>query len=93
MPQAERSEEGRGPEHVPPMVVYLCTDEAANINGQIFHCTGGTIGIYSEPEVVKQIFNNGEVWSLDKLIDLVPKTLLVGYKNPMPAQKLEEKTS
>ncbi len=76
-----------GPEHCAPLVVYLCTDEARDINGQIFNCRQGSIGIYSEPQLVNQIFNDGEIWSLEQLINLVPKTLLAGYKNPMPAQK------
>jgi NAD(P)-dependent dehydrogenase (short-subunit alcohol dehydrogenase family) len=75
-----------GPEHIAPIVVYLCTDEASNINGQIFHAEKGTIGIFSKPDEVKKIFNNGEVWRLEQLIDLVPKTLLVGYHNPAPPQ-------
>ncbi|MBA7687508.1 putative short-chain type dehydrogenase/reductase [subsurface metagenome] len=81
------------PEHVPPIVVYLCTDEAADINGKVFHAVRGRVSIYSDPVEVRSIYNTGEIWSLEQLIDLVPKTLLVGYTNPMPAEKLEEKTS
>lgn len=79
------------PEHVPPIVVYLATDEAADINGKVFHAVRGRVSIYSEPVEMKSIFNDGEVWSIDKLVDLVPKTLLIDYKNPMPAEKLAEK--
>jgi NAD(P)-dependent dehydrogenase (short-subunit alcohol dehydrogenase family) len=74
------------PDHIAPIVVYLCTDEASNVNGQIFHAEKGTIGIFSEPAEAKKIFNNGEVWQLEQLIDLVPKTLLIGYNNPAPPQ-------
>lgn len=70
------------PEHVPPIVVYLCTDEAKDINGKIFQARVGRIGIYSEPEETRSIFNSGEIWSLEQLIDLVPKTLLASYTNP-----------
>ncbi len=69
------------PEHVPPIVVYLCTDEAKDINGKIFLAQMGRVGIYSEPEETKQILNNGEIWSLEQLTDIVPK-LLVRYTNP-----------
>ena len=65
-----------GPEHVPPIVVYLCTDEAANITGKVFMTSKGRIGIYSEPQQTRQIFNNGEIWSLEQLIDLIPNALL-----------------
>jgi NAD(P)-dependent dehydrogenase (short-subunit alcohol dehydrogenase family) len=72
---------GHPPDHVPPIVVYLCTDEAKDINGKIFLAQMGRIGIYSEPEETKAILNNGEIWSLEQLTDLVPK-LLVRYTNP-----------
>lgn len=70
------------PEHVPPIVVYLATDEAKDINGKIFQAKMGRIGIFSEPEEVKAIFNGGEIWSLEQLIDLVPKTLIGSFINP-----------
>ena len=76
-----------GPEHIPPIIVYLATEEAGNVNGQVFHCEKGRIGIYSEPTEVKSIFNEGQIWSVDELVDLVPKTLLVGYTNPAPPEE------
>lgn len=76
-----------GPEHIPPIVVYLATEEAGNINGQIFHVEKGRVGIYSEPTEVRMIFNSGEVWDLDELIRLVPTSLLVGYTNPAPPEQ------
>lgn len=75
-----------GPEHVPPMLVYLASEEAGNINGQVFHTEKGRIGMYSEPQEVRQIFNDGRVWDVEELIELVPKTLLVGYTNPAPPE-------
>ena len=76
-----------GPEFVPPAVVYLASDEAANINGQVIRATGGQVGIYSEPVMAKSIHKDYKKlgpWTVDELIDIVPKTLLVGYVNPMP---------
>jgi NAD(P)-dependent dehydrogenase (short-subunit alcohol dehydrogenase family) len=80
-----------GPEWVPPIVTYLCTDEAWNVNGKVFSAMGDKIGIYSEPVETIQIFNNGNIWTLDQLLDLVPKTLLAGYINPRPPEKPKEK--
>jgi len=79
-----------GPEHVPPIVLYLATEEAGNINGQVFYVEKGRISIFSQPIEAKTIFNQGEIWSVDELINLVPKTLLVGYTNPAPPQALGE---
>ena len=75
-----------GPETVAPFVVYLCTDEAANINGQVFDVTGSNIATYSEPVKTKSIDKKEGLWTIEELIELVPKKLLEGYKNPAPPQ-------
>jgi len=75
-----------GPETVAPFVVYLCTDEAANINGQVFDVTGSNIAMYSEPVKKKAIDKQEGIWTIDELIGLVPKVLLEGYQNPAPPQ-------
>ena len=85
----ERSEEltnPPSPETVAPFIVYLCTDEAANINGQVFDVTGGNIAIYSEPVKKKTIAKKKGLWTVEELIELVPKVLLEGYTNPAPPQ-------
>ncbi len=76
-----------GPEHVPPMLVYLSSDEAWNINGQVFHVEKGRIGMYSEPVEVRAIYNSGELWDVEQLAMLVPTTLLTGYTNIAPPEK------
>jgi NAD(P)-dependent dehydrogenase (short-subunit alcohol dehydrogenase family) len=76
-----------GPETVAPFVAYLCTNEAANINGQVFDVTYPNIAIYSESTKTKTITQEkGKLFSVDELIQLVPKVLLEGYKNPAPPQ-------
>jgi len=68
-----------------PFLVYLCTDEAADINGQVFDVTGSNIAIYSEPVKLKSIDKKEGLWTIEELIEQVPKVLLQGYKNPAPA--------
>jgi 3-oxoacyl-[acyl-carrier protein] reductase len=75
------------PETVTPFIVYLCTDEAADINGQVFDVTGGNIAIYSEPVKKKDINKKEGLWTVEELIELVPKVLLEGYSNPSPPQQ------
>ena len=75
-----------GPETVAPFIVYLCTDEAANINGQVFDVTGSNIAIYSEPVKKKSIDKQEGLWTIEELTELVPKVLLEGYQNPAPPQ-------
>lgn len=67
-----------GPQFLPPIFVYLATDEAANINGKIFRAFGGTIGLYSQPEVVKTIKKDG-IWTIDELVETMPGTLAQGF--------------
>ena len=74
-----------GPETVAPFIVYLCTDAAADINGQVFDVTGNNIAMYSEPVKGKMITKGEGTWSVDELIAQVPGILLPGYKNPAPA--------
>jgi NAD(P)-dependent dehydrogenase (short-subunit alcohol dehydrogenase family) len=79
-----------GPEHIAPVVTYLCTEAAANINGVVFRAAGGTVGVYSEPLIVRIIHKDhrkGELWAVDDLAELVPKILLPGYVNPAPPEE------
>jgi len=71
------------PDMIAPLVVYLATDEAANVNGYTFFVGGGVIGIYSEPQVTTQIEKPG-VWTLDELLDIMPKKITAGQVNPAP---------
>jgi len=77
-----------GPEFVPPIVVYMVTDEAENVNGQVFGAGGGRIARYSWPEDIAAIYKDYEKdgpWDLEDIIRLAPGTLLNGYVNPAPA--------
>lgn len=84
-----------GPEHVGPFVAYLASDQAANINGQVFHVEAGRIGIYAHPVEVKSVYRDFERygrWTVDELAGIVPKSLLVDYVNPAPAGPPEKKS-
>ncbi len=73
------------PQDIAPFVVYLATDEAANINGCTFLLAGNQIGLYSEPQPIRTIFKTG-AWTLDELAVAVPVTLAAGLANPSPPQ-------
>ena len=72
------------PEDIAPMVVFLASDHAADVNGQFFLCAGPSISLLSQPRAVKTIFKNDGRWTLDELDDLVPLTLAEGLVNPAP---------
>ena len=74
------------PEAVAPMVVFLCTDEAANINGRTFFVSGGEVTLNSEPESFRSIFKDG-IWTVDELFELIPKTLAAGLVNISPPKE------
>lgn len=72
----------RDPEYVAPMVVYLCTDDAWNINGQGFAVSGGTVSWLDNPRPMRTIVKKG-MWTLDELSIMVPQ-LMAGIRNPAP---------
>jgi NAD(P)-dependent dehydrogenase (short-subunit alcohol dehydrogenase family) len=74
------------PELVAPLVVFLCTDKAANINGRDFIAGGNEISLMSLPEKARTIYREGG-WTLDALDRVFAATLGAGVKNPMPAQE------
>jgi NAD(P)-dependent dehydrogenase (short-subunit alcohol dehydrogenase family) len=72
------------PELIAPLVVYLCTDAAANINGRDFIVGGDEISIMSLPTRERTIYKQGgfDVATLEKIFQ---STLGAGVKNPKPA--------
>ena len=71
------------PDDVAPMVVWLASDAAANINGQGFGAAGGNYSLYQNPIPIKSIHKDGR-WTLDELDSLLPTTLMAGLVNPSP---------
>jgi NAD(P)-dependent dehydrogenase (short-subunit alcohol dehydrogenase family) len=77
------------PEFVAPLVVFLCTDAASNINGRDFIVGGNEISLVSLPDKQRSIFREGG-WDLDSLERVFAQTLGAGIKNPMPPQPPKE---
>jgi len=76
----EAFEKSNPPEAVAPMVVWLCTDEAANVNGRDFLVGGNHIALYSLPAPVTNIMTDG-VWDLDTVAKRAPEELVKGLTN------------
>jgi NAD(P)-dependent dehydrogenase (short-subunit alcohol dehydrogenase family) len=68
--------ESLDPADVAPMVAYLASDYAANVNGQIFLVHGGTVGLMSQPRPLRTIFKAAGRWDVEELNRLVPAQLL-----------------
>jgi NAD(P)-dependent dehydrogenase (short-subunit alcohol dehydrogenase family) len=73
------------PDFVPPIILYLSTDEAANITGQVFTAAGGQVGLFPEPKEVSLIYRNYKKygpWTIDEIAQLLPSKLGVYLANP-----------
>ena len=64
------------PTAVATLVVWLCSDAAANVNGRTFYVGGDEIGLWSEPELTRSLSREGG-WTLDTL-DSFARGRLIG---------------
>jgi len=74
------------PEDIAPLIVWLASDQAANVNGRTFFVQTGKISLYSEPVEEKTILKVGG-WTIDELFINMPATLAAGVMNPFPEQQ------
>ncbi len=73
------------PEYFTPFITWLCTEEAANVNGQTFFVRGRQISLYAAaPDMKSSIFAPNEGWTVDEVSQIFPKTLGEGLVNPAP---------
>ncbi|HAX24623.1 MAG TPA: short-chain dehydrogenase [Chloroflexi bacterium] len=73
------------PANVAPMVTYLATDDAHNINGHFFGVGGYTVGLYSHWELAG-VLQADRRWTVQELIDLFPKTIGAEVVPPPPVE-------
>jgi NAD(P)-dependent dehydrogenase (short-subunit alcohol dehydrogenase family) len=71
------------PNDIAPLVVWLASDAAANVNGRTFYVQTGTVALFSEPVQEKALVKIGG-WTIDELFDFMPTTLAAGLVNPAP---------
>jgi len=72
------------PDDIAPMVVYLTSEYAKDVNGQFFLCFGNSVALVSQPRPVKTLYKAEGNWTLDELDRLVPATVAEGLVNPAP---------
>ncbi len=73
----------RDAEMVAPMVGFLASDAAWNINGHIFYVNGGEVSRAQHPSQGRTVYKR-EMWTLDELDDAVQNVLLKDTANPAP---------
>src|SRR5947209_11462429 len=75
-----------GPENVAPWVVYLATDAARNVNGQLFLVMAGMVALLNYPAPVRTIAKAGR-WTPEEIATIFPHTLGQDLANPAPAKE------
>jgi hypothetical protein len=68
------------PAKISPMVVWLCSDAARNVNGRTFHVTGDLIARFADSQYERQMVHEGG-WTLDALDELAPTELVDDLTN------------
>ena len=82
--------EPRHPDRNAPKAVYLCTDPAENITGQVIRTSGPPMTLYT-PRHVSRVIHSDTAWTLDQLEVMMPNAITDGIPNPAPAVQPEEK--
>ena len=71
----------RDPDNVAPLVVYLASDAAAGINGQVFHSFGYGYTLLQQPQAVRRLEADRRLEPAE-LARLFPETLGAALKQP-----------
>ena len=79
----------REPDDIAPFVTWLASDEAKDVNGYLFHVTGGEISLMNNPEPARTLHKDGR-WSVEEIAAMFPGTLGMDMVNPAPRQAPRE---
>ena len=64
----------KDPDNVAPLIVYLCSDRASEVNGQIFFSQGYSYARIRQPEI-ERVISSDRRWTIDELAEIFPGTL------------------
>jgi len=69
------------PEDIAPLVVWLASDDSANVSGRTFYVETGRVALYTEPIQERMLVKDGG-WTIDDLFTHIPSTLTTELVNP-----------
>lgn len=73
----DRASRPRGPEYIAPLVAYLCTDAAQDVNGHVFHAERNLIHSYYYGEERGALRKEGDgLFTIDELLRDMPTTVM-----------------
>ena len=64
-----------GPEDIAPMAVYLLSDAARSITGQIYTVSGGKVAVWNQPTEVRAMWKTDGRWTPEELAERVPTAI------------------
>ena len=74
------------PEDIAPFAVWLATDAAHNVSGQVFYVRGGLVSLMNPEDSAKALHKEGR-WEVDEIAAAFPHTLGLELFNPAPAKE------
>ena len=75
------------PDFISPIIIFLCSEEAANVNARVFTVGGGKFGLYNEPEIIASVEKPAQVWDTEELIKEMVAKVTGKLVNVSPRQK------
>ena len=72
----------RDPANVAPLVVFLASDDAANVSGQCFGASGYRITRYTHMVRADKVLVNNGPWNVHELFERLKNTLLTDLSQP-----------
>ena len=71
------------PESVAPLVSYLLSPQAEDVNGHLFGVRGGEVYLYSYPTIERQILSYNRRFTMDEMDEQMPRTVANGAASPL----------
>ena len=74
------------PDDIAPFAVWLATDAAENVSGQVFYVRGGLVSLMNPEDTAKVLHKEGR-WEVDEIATAFPHTIGLELFNPAPARE------